>query len=83
MAKARWLLHSSWGPRSFNVASGLAWVSKAAAFIKGNIPFTRPGVLSEAEAYDGAAFMNSHSRPDYTPRAFDWSKGGKPVDSPY
>lgn len=72
-----------WGPRSFNIASGLARVSKAAAFIKANTPFTQPGVLSEAEAYDVAAFMNGHSRPDYAPKAFDWPEGGKPADSPY
>ncbi|MDH5699058.1 MAG: c-type cytochrome [Nitrospirota bacterium] len=72
-----------WGPQSFNIASGLARVSKAAAFIKGNMPLSQPGVLSDVEAYDVAAFMNSHSRPDYALKAFDWPKGDKPVDSPY
>lgn len=72
-----------WGPRSFNIASGLARLSKAAGFIKTTMPFTQPGSLTDADAYDVAAFMNSHSRPDYALKAFDWPKGGKPVDSPY
>lgn len=72
-----------WGPRSFNIASGLARLSKAAAFIKATMPFTQPGILSDTEAYDVAAFMNSHPRPDYALKALDYPKGGKPVDSPY
>jgi thiosulfate dehydrogenase len=66
-----------WGPRSFNIASGLARLSKAAAFIKANMPFTQPGILSDTEAYDVAAFMNSHPRPDYALKALDYPKGGE------
>jgi len=72
-----------WGPRSFNIASGLARLSKAAGFIKTTMPFTQPGSLTDADAYDVAAFMNRHPRPDYALKAFDWPKGEKPVDSPY
>lgn len=72
-----------WGSRSFNIASGLARISKAASFIKVNMPFTQPGILSDADAYDLAVFMNSHPRPDFARKAFDWPKGGKPEDSPY
>ena len=72
-----------WGPGSFNIASGLARLSKAAGFIKATMPFNRPGTLNDADAYDVAGFMNSHSRPDYALKAFDWPKGGKPADSPY
>lgn len=72
-----------WGPRSFNFGAGRARVSKAAAFIQANRPFTQPGVLSHEEAYNVAAFMNSHARPDYAPKIFDWPNGEKPADSPY
>ncbi|MDH5563297.1 MAG: c-type cytochrome [Nitrospirota bacterium] len=72
-----------WGPQSFNIGSGLARVSKAAAFIKANMPITQPGILNESDAYDVAAFMNSHSRPDYAQKALDYPRGGKPADSPY
>ncbi|MDH5429212.1 MAG: c-type cytochrome [Nitrospirota bacterium] len=72
-----------WGPRSFNIASGLARLSKAAGFIKTTMPFTQPGSLPDADAYDVAAFMNSHPRPDYPLKAFDYPKGGKPADLPY
>jgi len=72
-----------WGSQSFNIASGLARAGKAAAFIKANMPITQPGMLSESDAYDIAAFMNSHPRPDYPQKVFDYPKGEKPQDSPY
>jgi thiosulfate dehydrogenase len=72
-----------WGPRSYNIGSGMARMGKAAAFIQANMPFTRPGLLSDDEAYDVAAFMNSQLRPDYPPKAHDWPKGDKPDDIPY
>ncbi len=83
MAKAPWPLPPLWGPRSFNIASGLARLSKAAGFIKATMPYTRPGTLNDADAYDVAAFVNSHTRPDYAGKALDWPKGGKPADSTY
>ncbi len=72
-----------WGPRSFNIASGMARVSVAASFIKANMPRTRGWALSDDEAYDVAAFITSQPRPDFPDKANDWPKGGKPADSPY
>lgn len=72
-----------WGARSFNVAAGMARLNTAAAFIKWNMPQGREGTLSNDEAYDIAAFVLSHPRPDYPAKAHDWPKGGKPADAPY
>ena len=77
------MAHPPWGPHFFNIASGLARMSQAAAFIKGNMPITRPGTFSDADTFDIAAFVNSHPRPDYPPKMLDYPKGGKPTDVPY
>lgn len=72
-----------WGPRSYNIGSGMARVSLAAAFIKANMPLGQGGTLTDDEAYDLAAFMDSRPRPDFARKVHDWPKGDKPPDSPY
>ncbi|MDO8356132.1 MAG: c-type cytochrome [Nitrospirota bacterium] len=72
-----------WGPKSYNIAAGMARVSVAAAFIKSNMPRTQGWTLSDDDAYDVAAFINAQPRPDFPDKVHDWPKGGKPADSPY
>ncbi len=72
-----------WGPRSYNLAAGMARVGLAASFIKANMPLGQGGTLTDEEAYDVAAYINSQPRPDFAGKAGDWPKGGKPADSPY
>lgn len=52
-----------WGARSFNWGAGMASVDNAAAFIKANMPFSRGNTLSDKDAWDVAAFMDSRERP--------------------
>jgi thiosulfate dehydrogenase len=52
-----------WGPRSYNWGAGMARVDLAAGFIKANMPFDKPGTLSDQDAWDVAAFIDSHERP--------------------
>lgn len=52
-----------WGSESYNWGAGMARVDLAAAFIKANMPFDDPGKLSEQEAWDVAAFIDSRERP--------------------
>ena len=52
-----------WGPHSFNSGAGMAKIKLAAAFIKANMPLTKPGSLSEQQAWDVAAYVDSHKRP--------------------
>jgi len=52
-----------WGPRSFNWGAGMARVDLAAGFIKANMPFDQPRTLSDQDAWDVAAFIDSHERP--------------------
>ncbi|GIW54893.1 MAG: hypothetical protein KatS3mg082_1297 [Nitrospiraceae bacterium] len=72
-----------WGPRSYNIGAGMARVGVAAGFIKANMPRGWGWSLSDEEAYDVAAFVNSQPRPDMPGKERDWPKGGKPEDAPY
>jgi thiosulfate dehydrogenase len=72
-----------WGPRSFAIGAGLARVERAAAFIRTMMPYDRPGTLTDQQAYDVAAFVLSHPRPDQPGKASDWPAGDAPADVPY
>jgi thiosulfate dehydrogenase len=52
-----------WGPRSFNWGAGMHQLGNASGFIRANMPLGKGGTLSDQEAWDVAAFMNSHERP--------------------
>lgn len=52
-----------WGSRSYNWGAGMARVDLAAGFIKANMPLDQPGSLSDQDAWDIAAFVDSHERP--------------------
>lgn len=52
-----------WGPDSYNWGAGMARIDTAAGFIKANMPLGQPYSLSDTEAWDVAAFVNSHERP--------------------
>jgi thiosulfate dehydrogenase len=72
-----------WGPRSYNIGAGMARVGIAASFIKANMPRGWGWSVTDDEAFDVAAYINSQPRPDFPDKAHDWPKGGKPADSPY
>ncbi|NDY42645.1 c-type cytochrome [Dissulfurirhabdus thermomarina] len=72
-----------WGPRSFNIAAGMARLHKAAAFIQRNMPLAAGGTLTVQEAYDIADFVIHQPRPDFPGKERDWPKGGKPEDARY
>lgn len=52
-----------WGKDSYNWGAGMHRVSTAAAFIKANMPLGKPNSLTLQQAWDVAAFINSHERP--------------------
>jgi thiosulfate dehydrogenase len=72
-----------WGPHSFNVGASMARVRTAAAFIRAAMPLTQPGSLSPQQAFDLAAYINSHQRPDFSRKHLDWPRGNPPPDVPY
>ncbi|MBK9306987.1 MAG: c-type cytochrome [Nitrospira sp.] len=72
-----------WGPRSYNIGADMARISVAAAFIKANMPRGWGWTVTDDEAFDVAAYINTQPRPDYPDKIHDWPKGGKPADAPY
>lgn len=75
-----------WGPHSYNDAAGLYRVTNFARYVKVNMPqgaTHRYPMLTDEEAYDVAAFVNSQPRPHKSvPR--DWPDiTKKPVDHPF
>ena len=72
-----------WGPKSFNIAASMARLRTAASFIKHNMPNDRPGTLTAQQAFNLAAYVNAHSRPDLAGKENDWPRGDAPSDVPY
>lgn len=75
-----------WGDHSYNIGAGLFRISNFASYAKFNMPFgttyEKPQ-LSDEEAWDVAAFVNSQPRPSKD-LSTDWPKiSGKPVDHPF
>ncbi|MBO0753281.1 MAG: c-type cytochrome [Bradyrhizobiaceae bacterium] len=75
------------GPDSYNNGAGMTRILTAAAFVRHNMPlgtkFDAP-VLSEADAYDVAAYINSLDRPAKPDLERDYpNKMQKPADAPY
>ena len=72
-----------WGPDSFNTGAGMHRVLTAARFIKARMPLGRPD-LSDEQAFDLAAFINSQPRPEMSGLERDYpDRRTKPVDTSY
>lgn len=75
-----------WGANSFNVGAGLYRVSRMAGYVKDNMPFGAShgnSQLTDEQAWDVAAFINSQPRP-FKDFKQDWpNKNTKPVDHPF
>lgn len=59
-----------WGRNSYNWGAGMHRIETAAGFIQHNMPLGRGDTLSDQEAWDVAAFVDSHERPQ-DPRLVD------------
>jgi thiosulfate dehydrogenase len=72
-----------WGPQPFSIGASMARTERAASFIRHNMPFDRPGTLTDQQAYDIAAYVTSMPRVDMPMKNKDWPDGGAPGDTPY
>jgi len=68
------------GDKSYNDGAGMARTYKAAAFIKGKMPFGQGNTLTDQEAVDIASYFTHLDRPVKANKDKDWPKGGAPVD---
>jgi thiosulfate dehydrogenase len=75
-----------WGEQSYNIGAGLFRLSRFAGYVKSNMPFGatfKNPQLTDEEAWDIAAYVNSQNRPSKDLSA-DWPKiSGKPFDHPF
>jgi thiosulfate dehydrogenase len=83
---AEWKYPPLAGPSSYNTGAGLFRLSKFAGYVKSNMPkgttYENP-VLSDEEAWDVAAYVNSLPRPEKR-FAGDWPDvSKKPYDHPF
>jgi thiosulfate dehydrogenase len=81
-----WLNPPLWGAKSYNIGAGLYRLSRFAGYVKANMPFgatyNQPQ-LTDEEAWDVAAFVNSMPRP-FKDLSQDWPDvSEKPVDHPF
>ncbi|MCC7245051.1 MAG: c-type cytochrome [Saprospiraceae bacterium] len=76
-----------WGEKSYNEGAGLFRMSRLAGYVKANMPFGATfdnPQLSDEEAWDVAAFINSQPRPKHPFLQTDWPKiEKKPYDHPF
>ncbi len=84
--KTEFIYPPLWGKNSYNDAAGLYRISNFAKFVKYNMPLGANHeniLLSDEEAWDVAAFVNSNPRP-HKDNSKDWPKiHEKPFDHPF
>ncbi|UKJ08885.1 c-type cytochrome [Solitalea lacus] len=84
--KKGYLYPPLWGSNSYNIGAGLYRLSRFAGFVKANMPYdtnsNNPN-LTDEEAWDIAAFVNSKQRPIKS-YPHDWPDSSlKPFDHPF
>ena len=76
-----------WGADSYNNGAGMARITLAAGFIKGNMPSGithATAVLTDEQAFDVAAYVNSQPRPMKANLDADFpARKNKPVDAAF
>jgi thiosulfate dehydrogenase len=61
----------------------MARQERAASFIRHNMPFDKPGTLTDQQSFDIASYVTGMARPDLPGKERDWPDGGAPNDVPY
>ena len=76
-----------WGPDTYNNGAGMTRLIASAQFIRANMPFGtthEAPLLSEEDAWDVAAYINSQPRPERANLDLDYpDRSRKPIDAPF
>jgi thiosulfate dehydrogenase len=72
-----------WGPESWNDGAGAGRVYTLAGIIRYSMPYMDPGSLTDEEAQNIAAFIDSKPRPEYPLKHLDYKVEKLPPDSVY
>ena len=72
-----------WGPDSWNDGAGAARVYTLAGIVRYSMPYLDPGSLTDEEAIEVAAFVDSKPRPEYPTKSADYKTDKLPPDAVY
>ena len=72
-----------WGPDSWNDGAGAARVYTLAGIVRYAMPYLNPGSLTDEEAQEVAAFINSKPRPAFPYKQTDYLTEKLPGDAVY
>jgi len=72
-----------WGPHSWNDGAGAARIYTLAGIIRYMMPYLDPGSLTDVEAQQVAAFINSQPRPAFPFKDRDYRSEPLPIDAVY
>jgi thiosulfate dehydrogenase len=72
-----------WGPDSWNDGAGAGRVYTLAGIVRYTMPYLNPGSLTDEEAQQVAAFINSKPRPNYPFKDRDYVGAKIPADAVY
>jgi len=75
-----------WGPDSYNDGAGMFRLGNFAGFVKNNMPYGstyQDPILSDEEAWNVAAFVNSQPRHHLNPKKDYKDVSTKPIDYPF
>jgi thiosulfate dehydrogenase len=72
-----------WGPDSWNDGAGAARIYTLAGIIRYSMPYMNPGRLTDEEAQQLAAYINSKPRPVFPFKEQDYRTEKIPIDSVY
>jgi thiosulfate dehydrogenase len=72
-----------WGDGSWNDGAGAARIYTLAGIVRYTMPYLNPGSLTDEEAQQVAAFINSKPRPSYPFKSRDYVGGKVPPDAVY
>ncbi|MDX1439804.1 MAG: c-type cytochrome [Rubricoccaceae bacterium] len=72
-----------WGENSWNDGAGAARIYTLAGFIRYAMPLTDPGTLTDEEAQQISAYVNSHARPVFPNKEADYPGVQRPQDAVY
>ena len=85
--KTEYIYPPLWGDNSYNDGAGLNRIGSFASFVKSNMPFNTAShqhpALTDEQAWDVAAYVNSQPRP-HKDQSADWADlNEKPLDYPF
>jgi thiosulfate dehydrogenase len=72
-----------WGPKSWNDGAGAARIYTLAGYLRFAMPYSSPGTLTDEEAQQLAAYIDTKPRPVFPTKRLDYQVEKRPADAVY